>query len=90
MDVNPPMWEKPHNLSGERAKDHAKSTTLAIHKHCTDFHHPLPSVTNFAILDKDSLSDHSERPKKLYIFEDWTQISTGTLVKCSFLTVLTL
>ena len=38
---------------GERAKEHANSTTSAIHKHCTDFHHPLPSVTNFAIIDKD-------------------------------------
>ena len=33
---------------GERVKEHAKSTMSAIHKHCTDFHHPLPSVTNFA------------------------------------------
>ena len=46
------VGETSHSL-GERAKKHAKSTTSAIHKHCTDFHHPLPSVTNFAIIDKD-------------------------------------
>ena len=37
----------------KRAKELAKSTTSAMHKHCTDFHHPLPSVNNFAIIDKD-------------------------------------
>ena len=37
----------------ERAKEHAKSSMSAIHKHCTDFHHPLPSVTNFAIIDRN-------------------------------------
>ena len=37
---------------GERVKEHSKSTTLAILKHCKDFHHPLPS-NNFSIIDKD-------------------------------------
>ena len=31
---------------GERAKEHSKSSTSAILKHCTDFHHPLPSIEN--------------------------------------------
>ena len=34
------VGETSHSLR-ERAKEHAKSTTSAIHKHCTDFHHPL-------------------------------------------------
>ena len=29
---------------GERVKEHYKSSTLATPKHCTDFHHPLPSI----------------------------------------------
>ena len=46
------MGETSRSLS-ERAKEHSKSIISAIHKHCTDFHHPLPSITNFAIIDKD-------------------------------------
>ena len=38
---------------GERVKEHSKSTTLAILKHCKDFHHPLPSIIDFSIIDKD-------------------------------------
>ena len=38
---------------GERVKEHSKSTTLAILKHCKDFHHPLPSISDFNIIDKD-------------------------------------
>ena len=38
---------------GERVKEHSKSTTSAILKHCTDFHPPLPSISNFSIIDKD-------------------------------------
>ena len=38
---------------GERVKEHSKSTTLAILKHCKDFHHPLPSITDFNIIDKE-------------------------------------
>ena len=39
---------------GKRVKEHSKSSTSAILKHCTDFHHPLPSIKNFSIIDKDS------------------------------------
>ena len=38
---------------GERVKEHSKLTTSAILKHCTDFHHSLPSIINFSIIDKD-------------------------------------
>ena len=38
---------------GERVKEHSKSKTLAILKHCKDFHHPLPSISDFNIIDKD-------------------------------------
>ena len=37
----------------ERVKEHSKSNTLAILKHCMDHHHPLPSINNFTIIDKD-------------------------------------
>ena len=36
-----------------RVKEHSKSTTLAILKHCKDFHHLLPSISDFSIIDKD-------------------------------------
>ena len=39
---------------GERVKEHSKSTTSAILKHCKDFHHPLPSINDFNIIDKES------------------------------------
>ena len=39
---------------GERVKEHAKSSTSAILKHHTDFHHPLLSIKNFSIINKDS------------------------------------
>ena len=52
---------------GERAKEHAKSTTSTIHKHCTVFHHLLPSVTNFAIIDKDSYQVTWESKEAIHI-----------------------
>ena len=38
---------------GEWVEEHCKSSTSAILKHCTDHHHPLPSLSNFNIIDKD-------------------------------------
>ena len=38
---------------GKRVKEHCKSSTSAILKHCTDHHHPLPSLSNFNVIDKD-------------------------------------
>ena len=43
---------------GERVKEHSKSTTSAIQKHCKDFHHPLPSIEDFNIIDKETFSSH--------------------------------
>ena len=37
---------------GKRVKEHCKSSTSAIMKHCTDHHHPLPSISNFNIINK--------------------------------------
>ena len=37
----------------ERVKEHSKSTTSAIFKHFTDHHHPLPSIINCSIIEKD-------------------------------------
>ena len=51
----------------ERAKEHSKSTTSAIHKHCTDHHHPLPSVSNFAIIDKDPTQITWEAKEAIHI-----------------------
>ena len=45
---------------GERVKEHSKSNTSAILTHCMDHHHPLPSINNFTIIDKDSLSSYSK------------------------------
>ena len=39
---------------GERVKEHSKSSTSAILKHCMDHQHPLPSINNFTIIDKES------------------------------------
>ena len=38
---------------GERVKEHSKSNTSAILKHCMEHHHPLPSINNFTTIDKD-------------------------------------
>ena len=38
----------------ERVKEHSKLSTSAILKHCTEFHHPLPSIENISIINKDS------------------------------------
>ena len=37
----------------ERVKENCKSSTSTILKHCTDHYHPLTSVSNFNIIDKD-------------------------------------
>ena len=42
---------------------------------------PLPSISNFNIIDKDP-SKSLRRQKKQYTFQWWTLISTEILVKC--------
>ena len=74
---------------GEPVKEHCKLSTSAILKHCTDFHHPLPTISNFNIIDKDPSQITQGRPRKPYTFEGWTPISTETLVKCQSHTALT-
>ena len=52
---------------GERVKEHSKSTTSAILKHCKDFHHPLPSILDFSIIDKDPSQITREAKEAIHI-----------------------
>ena len=52
---------------GERVKEHSKSTTLAILKHCKDFHHPLPSIDDFNIIDKEPSQITREAKEAIHI-----------------------
>ena len=52
---------------GERVKEHSKSKTLAILKHCRDFHHPLPSINDFSIIDKDPSQITREAKEAIHI-----------------------
>ena len=52
---------------GERVKEHSKSTTSAILKHCKDFHHPLPSINDFSIVDKDPSQVTREAKEVIHI-----------------------
>ena len=51
----------------ERVKEHSKSTTSAILKHCTDFYHPLPSISDFSIIDKDPSQITREAKEAIHI-----------------------
>ena len=74
---------------GERVKEHSKSNTSAILKHCTDFHHPLALNRELQHNKTKTPLRSLRRPRKPYTFEGWIQISTGILVKCLSHTVLT-
>ena len=52
---------------GERVKEHCKSSTCAILKHCTDHHHPLPSLSNFNIINKDPSQVTQEAKEAIHI-----------------------
>ena len=52
---------------GERVKEHSKSTTSAIVKHCKDFHHPLPSIDDFNIIDKEPSQITREAKEAIHI-----------------------
>ena len=52
---------------GERVKEHSKSTTSAILKHCKDFHHPLPSIDDFNIIDKEPSQVTREAKEAIHI-----------------------
>ena len=50
---------------GERVKEH--STISATLKHCRDFHHPLPSISDFSIIDKDPSQITREAKEAIHI-----------------------
>ena len=52
---------------GERVKEHSKSTTSAILKHCKDFHHPVPSISDLNIIDKDPSQITREAKEAIHI-----------------------
>ena len=52
---------------GERVKEHSKSTTSAILKHCKDFHHPLPSIEDFNIINKEPSQVTREAKEAIHI-----------------------
>ena len=52
---------------GERVKEHSKATTSAILKHCKDFHHPLPSIDDFNIIDKEPSQVTREAKEAIHI-----------------------
>ena len=52
---------------GERVKEHSKSTTSAILKHCKDFHHPLPSISDVSIIDKNPSQITREAKEAIHI-----------------------
>ena len=51
----------------ERVKEHSQLITSAIYKHCTDFNHPLPSISNFSIIDKDPSQITREAMEAIHI-----------------------
>ena len=52
---------------GVRVKEHCKSSTSAILKHCTDHHHPLPSLSNFNIINKNPSQVTQEAKEAIHI-----------------------
>ena len=66
-DVNQPTLVKHPGTLGERIKEHSKSNTSAILKHCMDYHHPLPSINNFTIIDKDPSQATREAKEAIHI-----------------------
>ena len=51
----------------EQVKEHCKSSTSAILKHCTDIYHPLPTISNFKIIDKDPSQVTQEAKEAIHI-----------------------
>ena len=52
---------------GERVKEHCRSSTSAILKHCMDHHHLLPSINNFTIIDKEPSQVTREAKEAIHI-----------------------
>ena len=59
--------EETSRAFGDRVKEHGKSATSAILKHCTDFHHPLPVVKDFNVIDKDPYQITREAKEAIHI-----------------------
>ena len=57
------------NLQGSRQESQRtlKSTTSAILKHCKDFHHPLPFIDDFNIIDKEPSQITREAKEAIHI-----------------------
>ena len=52
---------------GKRIKEHSKSKMSAILKHCKDFHHLLPSISDFSTIDKDPSQITREAKEVIHI-----------------------
>ena len=52
---------------GERVKEHCRSSTSAILKHCMDHHHLLPSINHFTIIDKEPSQVTREAKEAIHI-----------------------
>ena len=67
MGVAPHILGETSRALGKRVKEHSKSTTSAILKHCKDFHHPLPSIEDFNIIDKELSQVTREAKEAIHI-----------------------
>ena len=67
MGVTHPILEQTSRALGKKVKENSKSTTSAILKHCKDFHHPLPSILDFNIIDKDPSQITREDKEAIHI-----------------------
>ena len=65
----------------KRVKEHSKSTTSAILKHCKDFHHLLPSIEDFNIIDKEP-SQVTREAKEVIHIRQLDPVSKEILAKC--------
>ena len=66
MDVTPHMWERCPELLGRGPRN----TPSPIHQQSSntvDHHHPLPSINNFTIIDKDPSQDTQEAKEAIHI-----------------------
>ena len=67
MGATHPTLGKPPRALGQRVKEHSKSTTSAILKHWKDFYYPLPSISDFNIIDKDPSQITNEAKEAIHI-----------------------
>ena len=67
MGVTHPILEKHPGPLVRGSRNTLKSTTSAILEHCYDFHHPLPSISDFNIIDKDPSQITREAKEAIHI-----------------------